>query len=85
MVVKLQERIRQAALRFESSVISYGSEAKKDGHEGRWEFESSVISYGSEADGGRAMIQMRFESSVISYGSEARFVLVFQPACLRVV
>ena len=36
---------------FESSVISYGSEAENLKRELSKEFESSVISYGSEAAG----------------------------------
>ena len=37
-------------LRFESSVISYGSEAMSKENDKATMFESSVISYGSEAN-----------------------------------
>ena len=59
-------------LRFESSVISYGSEARKAGGNGPPSFESSVISYGSEAPAACFFTFTLFESSVISYGSEAK-------------
>ena len=57
-------------LRFESSVISYGSQTaiKKDGQ--ITGFESSVISYGSQTKGCLHISKTLFESSVISYGSQ---------------
>ena len=64
------------SLRFESSVISYGSEAIFDVSKSSRLFESSVISYGSEAYLMLSRLCILFESSVISYGSEARFVFM---------
>ncbi len=57
-------------LRFESSIISYGSKTStvvtlKDSS-----FESSVISYGSKTEHQANVLDMTFESSVISYGSK---------------
>ena len=57
-------------LRFESSVISYGSETTTVWWTKRWMFESSVISYGSETTPKAVSATAWFESSVISYGSE---------------
>ena len=57
--------------KFESSVISYGSEAGTLSTDNTTGFESSVISYGSEAPAGNITKMSSFESSVISYGSEA--------------
>ena len=57
-------------LRFESSVISYGSETRWRLRPGHAQFESSVISYGSETAYCDILTMRRFESSVISYGSE---------------
>ena len=57
-------------LRFESSVISYGSQTDGVNDDTTALFESSVISYGSQT---YLLIFHRiqtFESSVISYGSQ---------------
>ena len=40
-------------MRFESSVISYGSETDEEEDHDEYEFESSVISYGSETSQGK--------------------------------
>ena len=58
-------------IEFESSVISYGSQARKEQDYHPHRFESSVISYGSQANYQNNLRQLRFESSVISYGSQA--------------
>ena len=57
-------------LRFESSVISYGSQTNKDINRTSDWFESSVISYGSQTDTDSIHLLDVFESSVISYGSQ---------------
>ena len=49
MVVKQAFFYFRKIHRFESSVISYGSEARTDSNNDLSMFESSVISYGSEA------------------------------------
>ena len=57
-------------LRFESSVISYGSQTIiLEVHHNR-QFESSVISYGSQTMPNLRSDIVMFESSVISYGSQ---------------
>ncbi len=57
-------------LRFESSVISYGSEPYAPSVKRTRSFESSVISYGGETIRHGQEHEPPFESSVISYGSE---------------
>ena len=57
-------------LRFESSVISYGSQTHIFLHMLQALFESSVISYGSQTFNPAVMKAFVFESSVISYGSQ---------------
>ena len=49
--VQLRQESSQGVGGFESSVISYGSQAIVAGSLSSWQFESSVISYGSQADG----------------------------------
>ena len=71
MVVKLRHRFYPSSVEFESSVISYGSEANNFKQFSDSPFESSVISYGSEAVCCCRHLCRWFESSVISYGSEA--------------
>lgn len=63
-------------LRFESSVISYGSEALPVCMEFRDKFESSVISHDSEALLLLIICFMRFESNILSYGSDALDLIV---------
>ena len=65
MVVKRHKITRGQLRQFESSVISYGSQAiiKTDSREVR--FESSVISYGSQAPICNWVFAHAFESSVI--------------------
>ena len=58
-------------IRFESSVISYGSKAPIVDPPPQEKFESSVISYGSKAKDILLTERSKFESSVISYGSKA--------------
>ena len=65
-------RLNFASLRFESSVISYGSETIGVDQSYTRTFESSVISYGSETYLFSPVFSLWFESSVISYGSETR-------------
>ena len=60
-------------LRFESSVISYGSQTKFSFSTATDRFESSVISYGSQTNVSAPGGPMLFESSVISYGSQTAF------------
>ena len=57
-------------LRFESSVISYGSQTRTKRKERQSKFESSVISYGSQTFRNFTINYGLFESSVISYGSQ---------------
>ena len=57
-------------LRFESSVISYGSQTELLTYNSYYRFESSVISYGSQTRIFCANRTLQFESSVISYGSQ---------------
>ena len=57
-------------LRFESSVISYGSQTINNGLLSYLPFESSVISYGSQTRVECIFTRFQFESSVISYGSQ---------------
>ena len=71
MVVKLTGSDALTSAEFESSVISYGSEAYTVTEGFVFGFESSVISYGSEAAVLLSPVAVSFESSVISYGSEA--------------
>ena len=59
-------------MRFESSVISYGSQTIHYVFNGLFLFESSVISYGSQTGFSINVGFFKFESSVISYGSGAR-------------
>ena len=61
-------------LRFESSVISYGSKTVNTRNVYRNGFESSVISYGSKTHGKEETEGCVFESSVISYGSKTKFI-----------
>ena len=71
MVVKRRIRRARSGLEFESSVISYGSQASDSGNFRSPRFESSVISYGSQAENRIPPEVVEFESSVISYGSQA--------------
>ena len=57
-------------LRFESSVISYGSQTELLTYNSYYRFESSVISYGSQTHKPSKRYNCWFESSVISYGSQ---------------
>ena len=57
-------------LRFESSVISYGSQTYLQSLISSATFESSVISYGSQTYLQSLIASATFESSVISYGSQ---------------
>ena len=57
-------------LRFESSVISYGSQTDLLDTVLPRQFESSVISYGSQTEICGRIRERLFESSVISYGSQ---------------
>ena len=57
-------------MKFESSVISYGSQTYVGFLCVYCTFESSVISYGSQTDTGSLSVRPSFESSVISYGSQ---------------
>ena len=57
-------------LRFESSVISYGSQTAHIDTSLPYSFESSVISYGSQTTEQYKDYAVLFESSVISYGSQ---------------
>ena len=70
MVVKLLKYGLERVNWFESSVISYGSETRRDAGQLHRKFESSVISYGSETATSCGISDRSFESSVISYGSE---------------
>ena len=58
-------------LRFESSVILYGSQAQSHVPRLVCLFESSVILYGSQAFPDADLSVLSFESSVILYGSQA--------------
>ena len=60
-------------LRFESSVISYGSQTTSPQAIKMYAFESSVISYGSQTKRAKKVHALTFESSVISYGSQTAF------------
>ena len=61
--------------RFESSVISYGSQTNEKSDDKDYTFESSVISYGSQTGGFWCWLLSLFESSVISYGSQTCLAL----------
>ena len=56
--------------KFESSVISYGSQTEIQIRLQGIKFESSVISYGSQTPLSGDTYVVWFESSVISYGSQ---------------
>ena len=56
---------------FESSVISYGNQARVVEFNKYAMFESSVISYGNQAAAVGSDAVIAFESSVISYGNQA--------------
>ena len=56
--------------KFESSVISYGSQTNDFSSTSAISFESSVISYGSQTAAIKNRCRQVFESSVISYGSQ---------------
>ena len=66
-------------MRFESSVISYGSKTMDRSESLASRFESSVISYGSKTFHVSMSLLAEFESSVISYGSKT----VIHPSCGR--
>ena len=70
MVVKLDYVGIVNAFKFESSVISYGSQTRTSSKVTMKGFESSVISYGSQTAITLAILSASFESSVISYGSQ---------------
>ena len=70
MVVKLVILVEQNRYRFESSVISYGSQTGYFAVQEANTFESSVISYGSQTQQLFITNLPKFESSVISYGSQ---------------
>ena len=70
MVVKLSGFSPPEPWRFESSVISYGSQTGEQRSGGGAPFESSVISYGSQTSALLSPSALLFESSVISYGSQ---------------
>ena len=70
---------------FESSVISYGSQAAVAKTSAKCPFESSVISYGSQALSKSISCAILFESSVISYGSQALDNIDLRNNSLRVV
>ena len=72
-------------LRFESSVISYGSQTLKYLLNLKHLFESSVISYGSQTNLMLRLMSTVFESSVISYGSQTRGYSLTRLRSLRVV
>lgn len=57
-------------LRFESSVISYGSQTIRGKQPINATFESSVVSYGSQTCFLVDVRPTEFESSVVSYGSQ---------------
>ena len=57
-------------LKFESSVISFGSKTKLYIDISSEEFESSVISFGSKTFYAAEFGPFKFESSVISFGSK---------------
>ena len=57
-------------LRFESSVISFGSKTKSLISSVSGLFESSVISFGSKTMQAIRRLVTSFESSVISFGSK---------------
>ena len=63
-------------LKFESSVISYGSKTDIFQNKKYHWFESSVISYGSKTQIERNKDDTQFESSVISYGSKTIFICI---------
>ena len=71
--------------RFESSVISYGSQTVPQYTARKNQFESSVISYGSQTDAIFLYRLFLFESSVISYGSQTLRKSVDNRIGLRVV
>ena len=70
MVVKQKEKELNGQRKFESSVISYGSQTARSPFLNVVVFESSVISYGSQTDRNNNRQLELFESSVISYGSQ---------------
>ena len=72
-------------MRFESSVISYGSQTPVIGLIAACLFESSVISYGSQTEIKEKRRENAFESSVISYGSQTCFLKIIATPRLRVV
>ena len=72
-------------LRFESSVISYGSQTRMLINVNQVVFESSVISYGSQTNLMLRLMSTVFESSVISYGSQTRGYSLTRLRSLRVV
>ena len=72
-------------LRFESSVISYGSQTDLFEVMEDKRFESSVISYGSQTNLMLRLMSTVFESSVISYGSQTRGYSLTRLRSLRVV
>ena len=57
-------------LRFESSVVSYGSQTIPPSNILSMLFESSVVSYGSQTVQAQKVATQMFESSVVSYGSQ---------------
>ena len=74
MVVKQMLVITGFCSKFESSVISYGSQTIKTSITRARGFESSVISYGSQTSCVTKAWPLAFESSVISYGSQTALI-----------
>ena len=71
MVVKLWGGVLHGWFKFESGVVSYGSQAQKQAYFRVVWFESGVVSYGSQALMERCHHSTEFESGVVSYGSQA--------------
>ena len=74
MVVKRRKVAKSRMLKFESSVISYGSKTVTSLAKKSLVFESSVISYGSKTATFFNVVLNSFESSVISYGSKTNLL-----------
>ena len=85
MVIKQQKEKNQKKDKFESSVISYGNQTKKNAWHATSLFESSVISYGNQTLVSESVNCVQFESSVISYGNQTNPPLLILSRRLRVV
>ena len=72
-------------LRFESSVIRYGTQAVGLYINGEVWFESSVIRYGTQAIVEIIFPLPQFESSVIRYGTQAETAFIIFVLRLRAV